>query len=183
MCSIKTMSGVLQDLVLDNRLRFIVEALTLDIYNYTCLGLFERHKLMFSFQASPHQGTWPQLIPWYASPSMCLPTLSCARMQMAIKILQAEGAVDNTQLDFFLKGNLSLEKSQHRKPFAWIPDQVMQRSDQSAAFFVALCFSHCTLRPAETESVVGDRGGKIFYVCKRLLEAQSRRPWLRCLLR
>ena len=54
--------------------------------------------------------------------------LGCANMQMAIKILQAEGAVDNTQLDFFLKGNLSLEKSQHRKPFAWIPDQVMHKT-------------------------------------------------------
>lgn len=35
---------------LDARLRAIVEAATLDVYNYTCLGLFERHKLVFSFQ-------------------------------------------------------------------------------------------------------------------------------------
>ena len=28
----------------------MTEALTFDVYNYTCLGLFEKHKLMFSFQ-------------------------------------------------------------------------------------------------------------------------------------
>ena len=148
MRSIKTMVGVLQDPVLENRLRFIVEALTLDLYNYTCLGLFERHKLMFSFQVSPHQGTWPQLMPWHALPRICLPILSCAYMQMAIKILQAEGTVDYTQLDFFLKGNLSLEKSQHKKPFAWIPDQVMHKTAsvlQSSLLLLAVHVVPCVL--------------------------------------
>ncbi len=37
---------------LEARLRNIVEALTFDVYNYTCLSLFECHKLMFSFQVS-----------------------------------------------------------------------------------------------------------------------------------
>lgn len=35
---------------LEGRLRAIIDTLTSDVYNYTCLGLFERHKLMFSFQ-------------------------------------------------------------------------------------------------------------------------------------
>jgi dynein heavy chain len=35
---------------LDGRLRSIINTLTADMYGYTCLGLFERHKLMFSFQ-------------------------------------------------------------------------------------------------------------------------------------
>jgi len=35
---------------LDGRLRSIIDTLTADVYSYTCLGLFERHKLMFSFQ-------------------------------------------------------------------------------------------------------------------------------------
>lgn len=35
---------------MDGRLRSIIDTLTADVYNYTCLGLFERHKLMFSFQ-------------------------------------------------------------------------------------------------------------------------------------
>lgn len=55
-------------------------------------GLFEKHKLMFSFQ-------------------------------MAIKILEGESLLNHSQLDFFLKGNLSLEKSKRRKPFDWFPDQ------------------------------------------------------------
>ena len=36
--------------MLEGRLRNVIEALTYDVYSYTCLGLFERHKLMFSFQ-------------------------------------------------------------------------------------------------------------------------------------
>lgn len=43
---------------------------------------------------------------------------------MTQKILEAEGEGDPDQLDFFLKGNLALEKNARRKPFAWLPDQV-----------------------------------------------------------
>eukprot|EP00803_Ostreobium_quekettii_P011338 evm.model.scf_1312.1 EVM.evm.TU.scf_1312.1 scf_1312:839-40608(+) len=81
-----------KDASLEGRLRNIAECNTFDVYNYTCLGLFEKHKLMFSFQ-------------------------------MAIKILDGEGGLNHNQLDFFLKGNLSLEKSARRKPYTWIPDQ------------------------------------------------------------
>ena len=31
------------------RVKSIIEKLTLNIYNYTCLGIFEKHKIMFSF--------------------------------------------------------------------------------------------------------------------------------------
>ncbi|WZN62121.1 heavy chain alpha of dynein [Chloropicon roscoffensis] len=81
-----------KDSNLDVRLRNIIEALTFNVYNYTCLGLFEKHKLMFSFQ-------------------------------MTIKLLEADGKLNRKQLDFFLKGNLSLEKSDRQKPYDWIPDQ------------------------------------------------------------
>ena len=33
---------------MDSRLRNIIDALTYNVYNYTCLGLFEKHKLMLS---------------------------------------------------------------------------------------------------------------------------------------
>ena len=39
-----------KDNALEQRLRNVVEALTYDVYNFTCLGLFEKHKLMLSFQ-------------------------------------------------------------------------------------------------------------------------------------
>lgn len=45
-------------------------------------------------------------------------------MQMTQKILEAEGEGDPEQLDFFLKGNLALEKNARRKPHTWLPDQV-----------------------------------------------------------
>ena len=45
-------------------------------------------------------------------------------LQMTQKILEAEGEGDPVQLDFFLKGNLALEKNARRKPHSWLPDQV-----------------------------------------------------------
>ena len=80
-----TLATSKKDSNLENRLRNVVEALTYDVYNFTCLGLFERHKLMLSFQ-------------------------------MTIKIQEGEGRLNREQLDFFLKGNLSLEKSKRKSP-------------------------------------------------------------------
>jgi len=39
-----------KDVVLANRLRNMTTTITEKLYDYTCLGIFERHKLMFSFQ-------------------------------------------------------------------------------------------------------------------------------------
>ena len=75
------------------RLKHIMNTLTYMVYNYTCTGIFETHKLMFSFQ-------------------------------MTIKILEGEGKLDSQYLDFLLKGNISLERSERKNPFpAWLPDQ------------------------------------------------------------
>ena len=46
---------------------------------------------------------------------------------MTVKILEGSPApLDAQFLDFFLKGNLSLEKSGRRKPYDWFPDQGWQ---------------------------------------------------------
>ncbi|KAG9351776.1 hypothetical protein JZ751_023027 [Albula glossodonta] len=82
----------LPDSVLSKRLKNIMDTLTYNVYNYGCTGLFERHKLLFSFN-------------------------------MTIKMEQPEGRAPQEELEFFLKGNLSLEKSQRKKPCAWLPDQ------------------------------------------------------------
>lgn len=50
--------------------------------------------------------------------------IGVAWVQMTQKILEAEGEGDPVQLDFFLKGNLALEKNPRRKPHSWLPDQV-----------------------------------------------------------
>lgn len=39
-----------QDNVLTQRLKFIRDKLTILVYEYVCMGIFEKHKLMFSFQ-------------------------------------------------------------------------------------------------------------------------------------
>ena len=40
-----------------------------------------------------------------------------------MKIQEVESSLKKEELDFFMKGNLSLEKSSRRKPYDWIPDQ------------------------------------------------------------
>ena len=42
---------------------------------------------------------------------------------MAVKIQQVESQLNRDELDFFIKGNISLEKNPRRKPFDWLPDQ------------------------------------------------------------
>ena len=55
-------------------------------------GLFERHKLLFSFQ-------------------------------MTAKIMDSENKMNHDELDFFIKGNISLEKGARKKPHPWLTDQ------------------------------------------------------------
>ncbi len=46
----KALDHAKKDVVLDNRLRNMSESVMRDVYDYTCTGIFERHKLMFAFQ-------------------------------------------------------------------------------------------------------------------------------------
>ncbi len=55
-------------------------------------GLFESHKLLFSFA-------------------------------MTMKIQEVEASLNHEELDFFIKGNISLEKSARPRPFDWLPEQ------------------------------------------------------------
>ncbi|TPX54389.1 hypothetical protein PhCBS80983_g05954 [Powellomyces hirtus] len=80
------------DANLSKRLVKIMDTLKYAVYNYACTGLFERHKLMFSFQ-------------------------------MTIKLMEAENMIDAAELNFFLKGDISLEQPSIAKPFTWITDQ------------------------------------------------------------
>lgn len=78
-----------KDAVLDNRLRNMTDTVTRQIYDYTCTGIFERHKLMFSFQ-------------------------------MTCNILNGDGLLDTGVLDFFLKGDTSLDAVSDACPVSWL---------------------------------------------------------------
>jgi dynein heavy chain len=80
------------DANLQKRLTKITDTLKYAVYNYACTGLFEKHKLMFSFQ-------------------------------MCIKLMEADGKIDPTELNFFLKGDISLEQPSQSNPFTWMLDQ------------------------------------------------------------
>jgi len=77
-----------KDNVLQARLKFITDKLTQLVYEFTCMGIFERHKLMFSFQ-------------------------------MTTMIMDGDGVLNKKELDFFLKGNTSLDEVE-AKPYSWI---------------------------------------------------------------
>ena len=82
-----------QDGIPDVRLSNIIEKTTENVFDYTCTGLFEVHKLCFS-------------------------------MQMNLAILNQAGQLNSSHLEFFLKGNLALEKSPRKNPYpAWMPGQ------------------------------------------------------------
>jgi dynein heavy chain len=78
-----------RDTVLDNRLRNMNDTIMRQIYDYTCTGIFERHKLMFSFQ------------------------LTCM-------IMNGEGTLEASVLDFFLKGDTSLDLVSEPCPVTWL---------------------------------------------------------------
>ncbi|CAF1439614.1 unnamed protein product, partial [Adineta steineri] len=73
---------------LEKRLQSIVNTLTYQIYCYGTIGMFEKHKLLYSFL-------------------------------LTIQIELDKQIITYNQIDFFLKGNLSLDKSS--KPlFNWL---------------------------------------------------------------
>ena len=78
-----------KDQNLDNRLRNMIDTIMRQIYDYTCTGIFERHKLMFSFQ-------------------------------MTCMIMNGEGTLEAPILDFFLKGDTSLEGVTEQCPVSWL---------------------------------------------------------------
>jgi dynein heavy chain len=93
--------------ILAKRLQNIIDALTLNVYNYATTGLFEKHKLLFSFQ-------------------------------MTTKLMESEGNMVGAELDFFVKGNIALEKASRPNPHDWLPAQgwqdIMQLIEIDPAF-------------------------------------------------
>lgn len=68
-----------------------MDRLTLNVYDYTCLGIFGRHILIFA-------------------------------LQMTLMIKEERNLLNHEELNFFLKGNTSLEQVQRPKPYKWVPD-------------------------------------------------------------
>ncbi|EDV92648.1 GH18884 [Drosophila grimshawi] len=80
------------DTVLAKRLVNIIKTLTENVYCYGCTGIFERHKLLFSFQ-------------------------------IATKLSQRDGVLSQQEIDFFIKGNIALTKSERSNPTKWLPEK------------------------------------------------------------
>lgn len=82
----------LPDIDLGKRLENILKTLTKNVYDYGCTGIFERHKLLFSFQ-------------------------------MTTKLQRSEGLLAQPELNFFIKGSVSLEKSAVSCPAKWLSEK------------------------------------------------------------
>jgi dynein heavy chain len=78
-----------KDSLLPNRLLNIIKKATKIVYDYVCTGIFEKHKLMYSFQ-------------------------------MTTMIMAAENLLKRPELEFFLKGNMSLDEVANPRPADWI---------------------------------------------------------------
>ena len=88
----KALATSRKDNILQNRLRNIKEKLTQNVFDFTCMGIFERHKITFS-------------------------------LQMTLMIMDGEGELNHIELEFFLKGNTSLEEIARKKPYRWLSDK------------------------------------------------------------
>lgn len=80
------------DTILNKRLNNIINTLTKNVYDYGCTGIFEKHKLLFSFQ-------------------------------MTTKLQISDGSLSQLEVDFFIKGSVTLEKSTRACPVKWITEK------------------------------------------------------------
>jgi dynein heavy chain len=104
-----------KDNILANRLRIIKDRLTILVYDFACMGIFEKHKLTFSFQ-------------------------------MITMIMDGDDVLNKVELDFFLKGNTSLDAVEAKKPHAWISDngwKDMQRLESLGPAWAGIVESIC----------------------------------------
>ncbi|XP_055618804.1 dynein axonemal heavy chain 10 isoform X2 [Toxorhynchites rutilus septentrionalis] len=83
------------DNILAKRLDNIIITLTRNVYEYGCIGFFEKHKLLFSFQ-------------------------------ITVKLEQSRGNLSQAEVEFFIKGNIALEKAERACPATWISDKGWQ---------------------------------------------------------
>eukprot|EP00466_Bigelowiella_natans_P011733 jgi/Bigna1/49976/estExt_Genewise1.C_620014 len=87
---LKALDNSDKDNDIEKRVANIVTTLTDNVYDYVCTGIFEKHKLMYS-------------------------------AQLTFMIMQGEEKLGNPQeLDFFLKGNISLDTIDKEPPAPWI---------------------------------------------------------------
>nr|XP_046467282.1 dynein axonemal heavy chain 10 [Neodiprion pinetum] len=87
---IHSLKKAIPDPTLAKRLKNIIIMLTKNVYEYGCVGIFEKHKLLYSFQ-------------------------------ITTRIQQSIDKISQTELDFFIKGNVALEKSPVPNPAKWLP--------------------------------------------------------------
>lgn len=80
------------DYLLEKRLNNILITLTRNIYDYGCTGIFEKHKLLYSFQ-------------------------------MTVTLQQSQAKISQQDLNFFIKGSVSLEKSDKACPAKWLGEK------------------------------------------------------------
>lgn len=78
--------------VLQKRLKNILNTLTKTVYEYGCIGIFERHKILFS-------------------------------LMIAIRLQITEKLIKQSEIDFFIKGSISLETGASKCPFDWLNDK------------------------------------------------------------
>ncbi|XP_055846772.1 dynein axonemal heavy chain 10 isoform X2 [Episyrphus balteatus] len=80
------------DSLVSKRISNIITTLTENVYSFGCMGIFGKHKLLFSFQ-------------------------------LATKLEQSDGRLSQAEINFFIRGSVSLKKSEKHCPASWITEQ------------------------------------------------------------
>ena len=121
----KTLAESEKSQVVTTRVQNIIDQLTKDIYDYTCTGIFEKHKLMYS-------------------------------IQMCALIMKGADNMHRASLDFFLKGDVSLEAVSQENPAEWIPN----RGWKDLVKLNTMTFPEIVVEEAaKIESADGEEGG------------------------
>lgn len=97
--------------MLKKRLSNILHTLTKNVYEFGCMGIFERHKTLYSFL-------------------------------IAIRLQLSENVIRQADIDFFMKGSISLRSNASKCPFEWLSarswNDIAELEEHSGAPFSGL---------------------------------------------
>ncbi|KAG8225247.1 hypothetical protein J437_LFUL008784 [Ladona fulva] len=130
---IHSLHKALPDTHLVNRLQNIIETLTNQVYDYGCTGLFEKHKLVFSFQMS-------------------------VKLEINLKNITVQ------ELDFFIKGNISLDPPKRPCPAECMDSVYEQSSSTMPVVFILSPGSDPTADLAKLAERWGSGGSRFKYL-------------------
>lgn len=92
---INSIGSAKKDDILLNRISNIIDQLTNDVFEFSCISIYEKHNMLFLFQ-------------------------------MACTLDKDTGNLSDTEMMFFIKGNVGFEKINIKNPTTWLSNECWQ---------------------------------------------------------